>query len=429
MARPIYYTNTGVIPDEVACRVMTTSGEVKGKLEEEFVEQLKPGDIFVLGGSTYEFLKSSQGKVIVEPRPGAHPTIPAWFSEMLPLSYDLAGKVRQFRGWMRQRMEQGGKAEALQALRKEYDVDARTAQALWGYFDEQRRFSVIPTDEELLVEEFEDDEGRMNYVFHTCVGRRANDALSRAFAHKVSNFLGANVRVSIADNGFVLSYPRPPYRDPERGRIKDNILQDLWSIDDLERELRLALHNTEILKRRFRHVATRSLLILRNYLGYDMSVGRQQRAANILLKVTREIDRDFPVLRETYREIMRDAMDLENAKHFVQRVERGEVHVLVTRNGRLPSPFAFNLVAVGSTDVVMMEDRKLMIRTMHRRVMDLLDQREQQAQAEAAPPQAGEAPEELAEDHKPAKPARPARAARPKAKAKAKAKPAGRKRG
>ncbi|MCA1813686.1 MAG: ATP-dependent helicase [Halobacteriales archaeon] len=406
MARAIYYTNIGVIPDEVAAKVMTTSGEVKGKLEEEFVEQLKHGDIFVLGGNTYEFLKSSQGRVIVEPRPGAHPTIPAWFSEMLPLSYDLAGKVREFRGWMAQRMDLP-KARALKELQAEFDLDKRTAEAMWGYFDEQRRFSLIPTDQELLVEEVLDEEGRVNYVFHTTVGRRANDALSRAFAHKVSKFISANVRVTIHDNGFVLSYPMPPYRDPERGKLKDNILQDLWDIEDLEKELQAALHNTEILKRRFRHVATRSLLILRNYLGYDMSVGRQQRAANILFKVVREIDRDFPALKETYREIMRDAMDLENAKHYAGRVAAGDITVVVTRGGKLPSPFAFNLVAVGSTDVVMMEDRKLMIRNLHRRVMMQLEEREAQAGPASA-----------------AKPSPKAKAPRPKAAPKPKAKKA-----
>lgn len=376
MARPIYYTNVGVIPDEVAVKVLTTDGQVKGKLEEGFVEQLKPGDLFVLGGVTYEFLKGSGGKVVVEPRPGERPTIPAWFSEMLPLSYDLAGQIRQFRGRVRELLEQGGRAQAAKALQQELEVDARTAQAIVGYFDEQRRFSLIPTDGELLVEEFEDEEGRLNYVFHTCVGRRANDALSRAFAHKVSNFIATNVRVTIGDNGFMLSYPKPLYRDPERGKLRDNVLLDLWSAGDLDKELHLALRNSEILKRRFRHVAARALLILRNYLGHDMRVHRQQRAANILLKVVREIDRDFPALKETYREIMRDAMDLENAKHFVGRVERGEVKVTVLRGQRMPSPFAFNLVAVGSTDVVMMEDRKLLIRRMHERVLMLLEERE-----------------------------------------------------
>jgi ATP-dependent Lhr-like helicase len=376
MARAIYYTNVGVIPDEVSAKVMTTDGQVKGKLEAEFVEHLKPGDIFVLGGQTYEFLRSSQGRVIVEARPGSRPTIPAWFSEMLPLSYDLATHIQQFRGHVAATMDAQGPVKTAKQLQKELAIDARTSQALVGYFDEQRRFASVPTDKEVLVEEIEDDEGRLNYIFHTCIGRRANDALSRAFAHKVSNFIASNVRVTIHDNGFVLSYPKPLYRDPERGKLRDNILQDLWSIQDLEKELRMALRNTEILKRRFRHVAVRSLLILRNYLGHDMGVNRQQRAANILLKVVREIDRDFPALKETYREIMRDAMDLDNAKDFVAKVERGEVKVRVTRGGRVPSPFAFNLVAMGATDVVMMEDRKELIRKMHERVMAMLEQRE-----------------------------------------------------
>jgi ATP-dependent helicase Lhr and Lhr-like helicase len=376
MARPIYYTNIGVIPDEVSAKVMTTNGEIKGKLEEEFVEHLKPGDIFVLGGATYEFLKSTQGRVLVEARPGERPTIPAWFSEMLPLSYDLASRIQQFRGHVDVLMAEKGKAGAVKVLQEELEIDRTTAQALMGYFDEQRRFSIVPTDKTLLVEEVEDDEGRLNYIFHTTIGRRANDALSRAFAHKVGNFIATNVRVTIHDNGFVLSYPKPLYRDPERGKLRDNVLQDLWSIEDLEKELRMSLRNSEILKRRFRHVAVRSLLILRNYMGHDMGVARQQRAANILLKVVREIDRDFPALKETYREIMRDAMDLDNAKDYVARVERGDVKVVVTRGGKVPSPFAFNLVAMGATDVVMMEDRKVLIRKMHERVMALLEQRE-----------------------------------------------------
>lgn len=436
MARPIYYTNTGVIPDEIALKVITTNGEHKGKLEEEFVEHMKPGDIFVLGGMTYEFLKSSQGKVIVEPRPGKRPTIPAWFSEMLPLSYDLAAQVRLFRGHVGELIVEQGSKGAAKTLQKDMELDLRTAQALVGYVDEQRRFSAVPTDENLLIEEYEDDEGRVNYVFHTCIGRRANDALSRAFAHKVSNFIATNVRVTIHDNGFVLSYPKPPYRDPERGKLKDNVLQDLWTTQDFERELRASLRNTEILKRRFRHVAARSLLILRNYLGYDIGVNRQQRAANILLKVVREIDRDFPALKETYREILRDAMDLENALHYLGRVERGEIKLTVTRGGKIPSPFAFNLVAVGSTDVVMMEDRKVLIRKMHERVMALLEQRGEAvvpAEGDAEAAEVGAEPAAPEPSPPPAPPAsapQPARAmakpprrpAKPKA-AKAKAKP------
>ncbi len=55
MIRPIYYLNTGTIPDEVAVRVITKDGKRVGKVEEEFAENLLPGDIFVLAGKTSGF--------------------------------------------------------------------------------------------------------------------------------------------------------------------------------------------------------------------------------------------------------------------------------------------------------------------------------------------------------------------------------------
>jgi len=38
----------------------------------------------------------------------------------------------------------------------------------------------------------------------------------------------------------------------------------------------------------------------------------------------------------------------------------------------VPSPFSFNIVAVGASDVVLMEDRKKMIKEMHKEVMSLI---------------------------------------------------------
>lgn len=379
MSRPIYYLNTGTIPDDVAVRVVTTAGRWVGKLEEDFVEELKPGDIFVLGGNTYGFRTTLGGKAIVEPRPGMHPTIPAWFSEQLPLSWDLAGEIRKFRGAMAARAGSEPPPATVKWLTSELAIDRTTATAIHGYFDEQRRFSLIPTDEELLVEEWSDEEGTINYAFHTLVGRRANDALSRAFARVVTKYLGVNCRVSINDNGFVLTYPKREYRRPERGLLKESVIRDMFNAAELEREVMSALENSEILKRRFRHVATRMLLILRNYLGHEMGAHRQQRYANTLFRVVRSLGREFPALKEVYREVLEDAMDLPHAKEFVARVERGDVKLVITRGASLPSPFAFNLAAVGGQDVVLMEDRKAMIRAMHARMMKVLEEREGKA--------------------------------------------------
>jgi ATP-dependent Lhr-like helicase len=50
LLRLIYSTNVGTIPDEVAVKVFMLDGRWVGSIEEEFLERLSPGDVFILGG-------------------------------------------------------------------------------------------------------------------------------------------------------------------------------------------------------------------------------------------------------------------------------------------------------------------------------------------------------------------------------------------
>ena len=53
LARMLYSTNIGTIPDRTAARVKC-NGQVVGRIEEDFMEKLR-GDTFVLGGNIYRF--------------------------------------------------------------------------------------------------------------------------------------------------------------------------------------------------------------------------------------------------------------------------------------------------------------------------------------------------------------------------------------
>ncbi len=359
MVRPIYYLNTGTIPDEVAVRVYTTTKKYVGKVEEPFAERLKKGDIFVLAGNTYEFIRSSGMRIIVNPAPDSAPTIPSWFSEQLPLSFDLAMEIGKFRRKIAEMIESG--RSIISYIKRYYGVDDATAKAIEVYFNEQRYFG-IPHDKKVIVEMFEKD-GYNYAVFHTLIGRKANDALSRIFAYRLMKKYGINVRVAITDNGFAII--------SSHSTIAANDVHALFSSRNMREDLKKALSNTEMLKRRFRHVATRSFMILKNYLGHEMSISRQQKNAVTLFKVVKEIDPDFPALKETYREIMEDSMDIKNAEKYMKRIEKGDITLEIRRN-KIPSPFSFNIVVIGETDVVLMEDRKRMIEEMHRHVMELI---------------------------------------------------------
>lgn len=368
LMRMIYYTNIGTIPEESSAQIfLVGDGEKKGNLigsvDEDFLEDIKDGDRFVLGGRVYEFQFSRGMKGYVTAAYERLPTIPSWFSETLPLSYDLAQKINSFRFEMWQRFVKRVREEDIILwLKEKYGVDEKTAHALYGYFREQHLFLGIPTGNEIFIENYVDELERQNIIFHTLFGRRTNDALSRAYAYVISKKKKTNVRVAISDNGFVLIVPGEK-------RINPREIVEYVSDENIEELLRTALEGTELLKRRFRHVATRSLMILRSYKGRRKSVGRQQMSSHFLYHILKRVDPNFPVLKETYREILEDAMDIGHAKEVLKKIRENKARFVVCKARELPSPFAHNLVMQGTADVMMMESRKELLKLLHKQVL------------------------------------------------------------
>jgi ATP-dependent Lhr-like helicase len=365
-ARVIYTLNVGTIPDEVSVRVLTLDRKYVGNIEEEFLERLVPGDRFVLGGKVYEFVRSDGLVAYVKPAFEQKPTIPAWFSEMLPLSYDLALKIGEFRRKMFEWLTSGKDEEKIKEyLRRECHVDDNSAEAIIGYFKEMLLFlkslgvKEFPSDRVILVEKYLDDQGRLHHVFHTLFGRRTNDALSHALAYLAVQASGVNVGVAVHDNGFAIIYPRGVQPRVTLSDVKPEMLEDL---------LKRALANTELMRRRFRHVATRGLMILRNYKGHEISVEKQQMNASTLLKVVKRWE-DFPILKETYREILEDYMDIEHAREVLRKIAEGEIKLVELPVLDTPSPFAYNIVLEGLSDIVLMEDKRAMIARFHEQLM------------------------------------------------------------
>ncbi len=366
LLRPIYYLNVGTIPDEVAVTVITKDGRFIGKVEEEFAERLVKGDIFVLAGRTFRFLGSRGMSIIVEEVEGEKPTVPSWFSEQLPLSYDLALRIQKFRAMMDEMLdkltnEEIDEEDIIGYLMREYRIERSSAKAIFRYFLEQKLFSEIPTDKKLVIEEFEED-GMFCYVFHTLIGRKANSAISRVFAYRIGKIKNCNVQIAVTDNGFLLKLPE---------KLEKHEIVELFNVKDFKEHLKRSLDKTELLRRRFRHVAVRSFMILRNYLGREKSIWKQQMSADALLKLLKKHFPDFPVLRETYREIMEDSMDVHNALDYLSKIGRKiELRILEVPN---PSPFALNMYLVGEEDVVLMEDRRKVLKMLHEMILKKIE--------------------------------------------------------
>jgi len=363
LARVIYMTNLGTIPDSFTCDVFTrSSDEWVGQLDEEYLDTLEAGDVFVLGGDRYQYRYRRGSKVYVEPT-SDRATVPSWYSERLPLSYDLGREILAFQRELLDRLEDGGQP-AVRGWLREFPMDENTVRAVTRMFDAQLDYAgpeSVSTDRRLAVEvELDRGEYRRNYYVHSNYGRRFNDGLSRLLAYRCAQAATTNVTVSVADHGFTLSMPLNRKVDVER------LLREV-DPEDVRPDLRAALDGTDLLQRYFRINATRSLMILKRYKGHEKSASQQQVSSEMLLGFARDLQ-DFSVIEETYREILEDKLAVDAIETFAAAVKAGTLDVSVTRVPS-PSPRAFGLATLMASDVVLAEDESAVLQAFHDRVM------------------------------------------------------------
>jgi len=374
----IYYLNLGTIPDEVAIDVYEGKRWI-GNIEEEFLARLKPNDIFVLGGRLYRFEYARGMRCFVSRAESKYPTIPPWFSEQLPLSYELAIEIGKFRERLAKAIERalpskkvlalkGLKSDEVNKILDELPADDNAKKSILQYFVEQILYAkYVPNDRFILIEITHDTKGELSYIiFNSLYGRRINDALSRIFAILLGEHYGEDIGIMVSDNGFVLSL---------QAEVEEDSITEIFSKIaelDVTKLLKENIRRTEMMKRRFRHCAARSFMVLRNYKGQKISVNKQQFNAQSLLTAVEEMNPSFPILKETYREILEDVMDLPRAKEILKEIENGAIKYKIIKT-RVPSPFSHLMLTFGEADIVMMKDRRKRIKELHNQVLKLIN--------------------------------------------------------
>ncbi len=362
LARVIYLTNIGTIPEESFVTVVEGEQRI-GVIDEGFLEKIKPGDVFVLGGKKYQFMYTRGMKAYVRSGIKRNPTIPSWFSEQLPLSFESALEINKFRKLVNEQFEKRKKKKEIMELIQNYCyVDGTVAEQIYRYFSEQYSFSKIPHENKIVIEHYK---GNKQYVIvHSLYGRRVNDALSRTLGYLMGQKTGRDIEIGTNDNGF--------YFAGEKLFIREAL--KVLKSENMREALEEAITKTEVLKRRFRHCAARSLMILRNYKGRTKTVGKQQMKSHFLLSALYKISKDFPILKEARREVLEDLMDIHNAQLVLQWIETGKIFIEHIQTS-LPSPFALNLITQGYSDLLKIEDKMKFMKRMHEEIMKEIEKK------------------------------------------------------
>ncbi len=354
LARVIYLTNIGTIPEESYITVKLAGSEERiGAIDEGFLERMKRGDVFVLGGSKYEYGYVRGMNLYVRSAVHRNPTIPSWFSEMLPLSFDSANEINRLRLLIKEKLDKNKKKdEIISFIQEHLYLPKQTAEAVYNYMHEQHKFSEISTSRKIIIEKYK---GEKNYLlFNSMYGRRVNDALSRSLGFLMGTIGGRDIEIGVTDSGFYIA--------GESLKIEKAL--EYLNSKNLREVLTEAIEKTDLLARRFRHCASRSLMILRTYKGLRKSVGKQQMKSHFLLSAVRKVSNKFPILNEARREVLEDVMDIASTKLVLEQIESGLLKIEI-KDVKLPSPFTLNLIIQGHSDLIKIEDKQAFLKRMH----------------------------------------------------------------
>ncbi|PYM67959.1 MAG: hypothetical protein DME11_02085 [Candidatus Rokuibacteriota bacterium] len=328
-------TSGGTIQDAGLYDVYVAETDLKvGTLDEEFVTESLPGDVFLLGSNAWKIVKVRADRVLVEDAHGMSPTIPFWKGEHPSRSFDLGLAVGRLRRDAAGRVDDPDFADW---AKRECGLEPRAAAALRAWLVKAGEvLDGVPDDQGVVVESFADELGGRHAMIHSVFGMRINGAWGMALREKLRRTFGTVAEASHVDDGILLSFaPGQVPPGPER-------LVRLVAPEEVDTLLGTALIGSPLFATRFRHAAVRALYIPRMFRGARTPAYLQRLKADALLEAVGG-RAEFPVVAETLRECFSDAFDVPRLRRLLERIHDGE---LWTRHvdTPLPSPFVYPLL-------------------------------------------------------------------------------------
>ena len=331
-AQRLAVTNPGTIPDRGLYSVnLVEDGRRVGELDEEMVYESRVGETFVLGASTWRIAEITPSQVLVTPAPGEPGKIAFWKADQpsrpVELGVALGRMVRELRA-MQPR-------DAATRLRTRAGFDDRAIKNLLAYLDDQAAATgAVPDDRTIVVERFRDEVGDWRVCVHTPFGGRVHAPLALALEARLRERLGIAARALWTDDGIALHLP-----DVESPPGLDDLLLDPEDVEDL---VGAQLPASTLFAARFRENASRSLLLPRRRPGQRTPLWQQRMRSAALLQVAGQYP-DFPILAETWREVMSDHFDMPALVALLRSIRSREVRVVSVDTAKA-SPFASSLL-------------------------------------------------------------------------------------
>ncbi|MBS0446542.1 MAG: ligase-associated DNA damage response DEXH box helicase [Proteobacteria bacterium] len=306
----------GTIVSDAAMQVQYLGGARIGTLEEGFIARLRPGDCFVFGGRTLEFVRTREMTAYVKRARHARGRLTSWVGAKMPLSNELADAV----------------LEVLDGV-AQGDFDAPELEAARPMLTTQLRLSRLPTPDRLLIERHVSREGQHLFLY-PFAGRHAHIGLGSLLAWRLARDAPNTFSLSINDYGLELLSAMPI--DP-----MPLVEQRAFGSDDLLRDVLDSLNASQLARTRFREIACIAGLVSTGYPGQPKSTRQLQASSTLFYEVFRKYDAGNRLLAQAEAEVLAQELQIDRLAAALERMRTQRVEFVELK---VPSPFALPLM-------------------------------------------------------------------------------------
>ena len=350
-ARLTALTSGGAIPDNADYRVMLEPESiVVGSVNEDFAVESLQGDIFQLGNTSYRILRVERGTVRVEDAHGQPPSIPFWLGEAPGRSMELSAAVSNLRKEIEGRLGLEPPS-ALAWLMETVGLDEAAAFQIVQYLSAGKAaLGTLPTLDTVVFERFFDESGGMQLIIHSPFGSRVNRAWGLSLRKRFCRTFNFELQAAATEDHIVLSLTHAhSFELAEAARYLNS--------NSVRQVLIQALCAAPMFEVRWRWDAGIALALPRFRGGKKIPPQIARMNAEDLLasvfpdqvacaeNLPGEIEvPDHPLVRQTIRDCLEDAMDIDEFEGVLRRLESGDIRV-VAKDLTEPSPMALEALS------------------------------------------------------------------------------------
>src|SRR6204780_4364883 len=339
-------TSGGAIPDNADYRVMLEpEAQLVGTVNEDFAVESLQGDVFQLGNTSYRILRVERGTVRVEDAHGQPPSIPFWLGEAPGRSMELSAAVSDLRKEIERRLGEEPPT-ALAWLQETVGLDEASAFQIVQYLSAGKAaLGTLPTLDTVVFERFFDESGGMQLIIHSPFGSRVNRAWGLSLRKRFCRTFNFELQAAATEDHIVLSLTHAhSFELAEAARYLNS--------NSVRQVLIQALCAAPMFEVRWRWDAGIALALPRFRGGKKIPPQIARMNAEDLLasvfpdqvacaeNLPGEIEvPDHPLVRQTIRDCLEDAMDIDEFEALLRRLESGGIRV-VAKDLTEPSPLA-----------------------------------------------------------------------------------------